>query len=43
MRNEEIIIDLADPVFTKTIRSRQNDQNGLKLTVYVREKGKLLI
>ncbi|MEB4894902.1 BppU family phage baseplate upper protein [Bacillus thuringiensis] len=39
MRNEEIIIDLADPVFTKTIRSRQNDKNGLKLTVYAREKG----
>lgn len=39
MRNEEIMIDLADPVFTKTIRSRQNDKNGLKLTVYVREKG----
>ncbi|MEB8665208.1 BppU family phage baseplate upper protein, partial [Bacillus cereus] len=30
---------LADPVFTKTIRSRQNDKNGLRLTVYVREKG----
>ncbi|MCQ6286388.1 MULTISPECIES: BppU family phage baseplate upper protein [Bacillus cereus group] len=42
MRNEEIIIDLADPVFTKTIRSRQNDQNGLKLTVYVREKGQIV-
>ncbi|HDR6265229.1 TPA: BppU family phage baseplate upper protein [Bacillus cereus] len=39
MRNEEIIIDLADPVFTKAIRSRQNDKNGLKLTVYAREKG----
>ncbi|BAR85719.1 MULTISPECIES: BppU family phage baseplate upper protein [Bacillus cereus group] len=39
MRSEEIIIDLADPVFTKTIRSRQNDKNGLKLTVYAREKG----
>ncbi|AFQ18751.1 BppU family phage baseplate upper protein [Bacillus thuringiensis] len=39
MRNEEIIIDLADPVFTKTIRSRQNDKNGLKITVYAREKG----
>ncbi|WP_336972755.1 BppU family phage baseplate upper protein [Bacillus thuringiensis] len=39
MRNEEIIIDIADPVFTKTIRSRQNDKNGLKLTVYAREKG----
>ncbi|ANC19631.1 hypothetical protein WR52_12935 [Bacillus cereus] len=39
MRNEEIIIDLADPVFIKTIRSRQNDKNGLKLTVYAREKG----
>ncbi|MGE6619705.1 BppU family phage baseplate upper protein [Bacillus mycoides] len=39
MRNEEIMIDLADPVFTKTIRSRQNDKNGLKITVYVREKG----
>lgn len=42
MRNEEIIIDLADPVFTKTIRSRQNDKNGLKITVNVREKGQLL-
>ncbi|MFQ6340589.1 BppU family phage baseplate upper protein [Bacillus sp. AF62] len=42
MRNEEIMIDLADPVFTKTIRSRQNDKNGLKLTVYVREKGKIV-
>ncbi|MDA2639022.1 BppU family phage baseplate upper protein [Bacillus cereus] len=39
MRNEEIRIDLVDSVFTKTIRSRQNDKNGLKLTVYVREKG----
>ncbi|MED1382061.1 BppU family phage baseplate upper protein [Bacillus mycoides] len=39
MRNEVIMIDLADPVFTKTIRSRQNDKNGLRLTVYVREKG----
>ncbi|CCW06647.1 BppU family phage baseplate upper protein [Bacillus sp. GeD10] len=39
MRNEEIMIDLADSVFTKTIRSRQNDKNGLKLTVYAREKG----
>ncbi|OTZ78649.1 hypothetical protein BK767_03915 [Bacillus thuringiensis serovar kyushuensis] len=42
MRNEEIIIDLADPVFTKTIRSRQNDKNGLKLIVYVREKGQII-
>ncbi|EKS8373327.1 BppU family phage baseplate upper protein [Bacillus cereus] len=42
MRNEEIIIDLADPVFTKTIRSRQNDKNGLKMTVYVREKGQVV-
>ncbi|ADY24083.1 BppU family phage baseplate upper protein [Bacillus paranthracis] len=42
MRNEEIIIDLADPVFTKIIRSRQNDKNGLKLTVYVREKGQIV-
>ncbi|PGW56028.1 BppU family phage baseplate upper protein [Bacillus thuringiensis] len=42
MRNEEIMIDLADPVFTKTIRSRQNDKNGLKITVYVREKGQLV-
>ncbi|MED2294106.1 BppU family phage baseplate upper protein [Bacillus thuringiensis] len=32
-------MDLADPVFTKTIRSRQNDKNGLKITVYAREKG----
>ena len=43
MRNEEIMIDLAHPVFAKIIRSRQNDKNGLKMTVYVREKGKLLI
>ncbi|MEX5596504.1 BppU family phage baseplate upper protein [Pseudomonas orientalis] len=42
MRNEEIMIDLADPVFTKTIRSRQNDKNGLKMTVNVREKGQLV-
>ncbi|OUB84018.1 hypothetical protein BK784_37165 [Bacillus thuringiensis serovar medellin] len=42
MRNEEIMIDLADPVFTKTIRSRQNDKNGLKMTVYVREKGQIV-
>lgn len=42
MRNEEIIIDLADPVFTKTIRSRQNDKNGLKITVNIREKGQLV-
>ncbi|MBG9516647.1 phage protein, partial [Bacillus thuringiensis] len=42
MRNEEIIIDLADPVFTKSIRSRQNDKNGLKMTVNVREKGQLV-
>lgn len=42
MRNEEIMIDLADPVFTKTIRSRQNDKNGLKLIVYVREKGQII-
>ncbi|ANS46775.1 phage protein [Bacillus thuringiensis] len=39
MRNEEMMIDLADPVYTKTIRSRQNDKNGLQLTIYVREKG----
>lgn len=39
MRNEEIMLDVADPVYTKIIRSRQNDKNGLKLTVYVREKG----
>ena len=43
MRNEEIMIDLADPVFTKTIRSRQNDKNGLMITVYVRERDNLLI
>ncbi|HDR7494318.1 BppU family phage baseplate upper protein [Bacillus thuringiensis] len=42
MRNEEIIIDLADPVFTKTIRSRQNDKNGLKITVNVRENGQIV-
>ncbi|MEC0114172.1 BppU family phage baseplate upper protein, partial [Bacillus cereus] len=27
---------------TKTIRSRQNDKNGLKITVYVREKGQIV-
>ncbi len=43
MRNEEIIIDLADPVFTKTIRSSAEWQNGLKLTVYVREKAECWI
>ncbi|MED2754373.1 BppU family phage baseplate upper protein, partial [Bacillus thuringiensis] len=42
MRNEEMTIDVADPVFTKTIRSRQNDKNGLKMTVYVREKGQIV-
>ncbi|MED2125443.1 BppU family phage baseplate upper protein [Bacillus thuringiensis] len=42
MRNEVIVIDLADPVCTKTIRSRQNDKNGLKLTVHVKEKGKIV-
>ncbi|HDT6574478.1 TPA: BppU family phage baseplate upper protein [Bacillus cereus] len=42
MRNEEMTIDVADPVFTKTIRSRQNDKNGLKMTVYVREKGQII-
>ncbi|PQZ54605.1 MULTISPECIES: BppU family phage baseplate upper protein [Bacillus] len=40
MREEEIIIDLADPVFTKTIRSRQNDKNGLKIIVHLKNKGK---
>ncbi|HHL0974513.1 TPA: BppU family phage baseplate upper protein [Bacillus cereus] len=39
MRNEEIMLDLADLMCNKTIRSRQNDKNGLKITVYVREKG----
>ncbi len=29
-------------MFTKTIRSRQNDKNGLKITVNVREKGQLV-
>ncbi|MBG9501239.1 phage protein [Bacillus thuringiensis] len=39
MRNEEMMIDVADPVFTKIIRSRQNDKNGLKLTVSAKNKG----
>ncbi|PFM61440.1 hypothetical protein COJ52_05105 [Bacillus cereus] len=43
MRNEIIDIDLADPVFTKTIRSRQNDKNGLKLTVNLKENGKIVV
>ncbi|MGU3441234.1 BppU family phage baseplate upper protein [Bacillus cereus] len=42
MRNEVIVIDLADPVCTKTIRSRQNDKNGLKLTVHLKENGKIV-
>ncbi|MGQ3736832.1 BppU family phage baseplate upper protein [Bacillus sp. Fil] len=42
MRNEIILIDLADPVCTQTIRSRQNDKNGLKLTVHLKEKGKIV-
>ncbi|MEJ9248800.1 BppU family phage baseplate upper protein [Bacillus thuringiensis] len=42
MRNEMILIDLADPVCTQTIRSRQNDKNGLKLTVHLKEKGKIV-
>ncbi|MED3396215.1 BppU family phage baseplate upper protein [Bacillus wiedmannii] len=40
MRNETIIIDLSSPSLAKTIYSRQNDKNGLKLTVYLREYGK---
>ncbi|MBJ7985812.1 BppU family phage baseplate upper protein [Bacillus cereus] len=43
MRNEIIDIDLANPVFTKTIRSRQNDKNGLKLTVNLKENGKIVV
>ncbi|PGA32090.1 BppU family phage baseplate upper protein [Bacillus wiedmannii] len=40
MRNETIIIDLSSPSLAKTIYSRQNDKNGLNLTVYLREYGK---
>lgn len=40
MRNETVIIDLSSPSLAKTIYSRQNDKNGLKLTVYLREYGK---
>ncbi|WP_035415362.1 BppU family phage baseplate upper protein [Bacillus sp. UNC437CL72CviS29] len=40
MRNETIIIDLANPVLTKTIYSRQNDKSGLKVTVHLKEYGK---
>lgn len=42
MRNEIIMLDIADPVCTKTIRSRQNDKNGLKLTVHLKEYGKTI-
>ncbi|MDM5188621.1 BppU family phage baseplate upper protein [Bacillus sp. DX4.1] len=42
MRNETIIIDLANPVSTKTIYSRQNDKSGLKVTVYLKEKGQAI-
>lgn len=40
MRNEVLIIDLANTIFSKTIRSRQNDKGGLKLTVYLKENGR---
>lgn len=40
MRNETVIIDLSSPSLAKMIYSRQNDKNGLKLTVYLREYGK---
>ncbi|MFL0405199.1 BppU family phage baseplate upper protein [Bacillus nitratireducens] len=40
MRNEVLIIDLANTLFSKTIRSRQNDKGGLKLTVYLKENGR---
>ncbi|MEN3132922.1 BppU family phage baseplate upper protein [Bacillus cereus] len=43
MRNEVIVIDLADPICTKTIRSRQNDKNGLKLTVHLKENGEIVV
>ncbi|MGH0951295.1 BppU family phage baseplate upper protein [Bacillus mycoides] len=43
MRNEVIDIDLADPVYTKTIRSRQNDKNGLSLTVNLKEHGNVVV
>ncbi|EOP51784.1 hypothetical protein IKQ_03345 [Bacillus cereus VDM053] len=39
MRDEVISIDLANPVFTKTIRSRQNDKNGLRIVVYLKGNG----
>lgn len=42
MRNEVITIDLSDPVFTKTIRLRQNDKNGLRLTVYLKDNGRVV-
>ncbi|KLA35599.1 BppU family phage baseplate upper protein [Bacillus cereus] len=40
MRNEVLIIDLANTLFSKTIRLRQNDKVGLKLTVYLKENGR---
>lgn len=40
MRNETVIIDLSSSSLAKMIYSRQNDKNGLKLTVYLREYGK---
>jgi len=40
LRNEVLIIDLANTIFSKTIRSRQNDKGGLKLTVYLKENGR---
>ncbi|PHB90660.1 hypothetical protein COE98_15925 [Bacillus wiedmannii] len=43
MRNETIIIDLSSPSLAKTIYSRQNDKNGLKLTVYLRDYGKPVV
>lgn len=37
MRSEKITIDLTNNLFTKKIYARQNDKNGLRLTVYLKE------
>ncbi|PGZ95759.1 BppU family phage baseplate upper protein [Bacillus wiedmannii] len=40
MRTETIIIDLASPNLLRTIAARENDKNGIKVVVNLKERGK---
>ncbi|PEU21378.1 DUF2479 domain-containing protein [Bacillus wiedmannii] len=40
MRTETMLIDLANMSMTRTISSRENDQNGFKVIVPLKERGK---